>query len=577
MADELSLAQYGEYAYDTGEVWTIEDVLANDKIRWKPIGQEFSEGLSYNTVWIKIPIPKEALAYKDTRVLSITNHLLNRVWVYIVKDKTLLNGAILGDHVRIEQRNIKVSDILWQLPNGWQKASHIYVHIKTDSFLQTHFKIKSVAASIEDQSARYWMLGLFYGAIVIMALYNLFVFSQVKDIRYLYYTSYVFSVGMFHAAMDGLPYFVLSDVYAQRVDRMSVYFVIFANIFGILFVTSFLKIQERIILRGLRTLIYTFLVAFVIEIIEHGHISSLYSMTMSIVSSFTVAYITIRSWIKGSIHARYLALAWIALLISVPIYALTLNGLIPHNVYTLNSLRFGVVLELALLSFSLAHRINLLRQERLDLQRRLSKELGALVQEKTADLEAANKKLQELSETDALTGLKNRAYFDIAIKEEIARAQRNKSTMTVLIADLDHFKNINDTLGHSAGDFCLKHFASVFDSRLTRAIDIACRYGGEEFVAILPETDMEGALKVAEKIREGLENSHIEFEGKPIDLSVSIGVYATTTLHTSSANDWVSKADEALYHAKTRRNQVAYFSESGTLEFSDAPDSEVEN
>lgn len=276
MADRLSLAERGEYALDASNSWSIDEVLGGKTINWRPIGQELSLGLINETAWVKLPIPRQTDKSEDTHVFHFSNHLTNRAWIYLVKDNRLIDGALLGDHVKLASRHIKVAEIMWQLPKDWQNASHIYVQISSDSFLQSHFEIKSAATTIEDQTTRYWLLGLFYGAIGIMALYNLFIYFQVRDIRYLYYTCYVFCAGMFCAIMDGLPYYHLSDMYADRIDRTLIYFVVFTNVFGILYVAKFLEIREPLILRALRTLIYTFLVAIIIEYFERGHLSAAY-------------------------------------------------------------------------------------------------------------------------------------------------------------------------------------------------------------------------------------------------------------------------------------------------------------
>lgn len=570
-ANTLALTEHGHYYVDAQHELTLPHVIQLKESAWRPIRRELSLGLINDTIWVRLPLPPEKQLLKDqSGILALSNPLLNRVSVYLVDGTEPIAATELGDWVTIDRKNIAVADIYWLLPDGWEQATHAYIKIRSDSFFQSYFKILSVPDLVTHHGQRYWFLGLFYGALTIMLFYNLFVFFQVRDIRYLYYTGYVFAVGMFYAVMDGLTYYYLSSYYSLFADRMSVYFLALANIFGLLFVGKFLEIRDKRLLRGMRSQIGIFVVAMLVEMIDQGHFSTRFSMVMTIVTSLTISYVTIRSWLTGVVQARYLALAWIALLVSIPIYCLALMGLIPHNLYTLNSVRIGVVLELALISFSLAHRINILRQERLTLQRRLNKELGALVEERTLELEVANKKLQELSETDSLTQIKNRAFFDRVIEEENARAQRNQDSLAVLLLDLDHFKQVNDEYGHTAGDYCLRHFAKILTEHLTRTTDTACRYGGEEFAAILPHTDIHGALNVAERIRHGVEATTFIFEGEAIPLTVSIGVYALVPTADWNSSDWIVKADKALYFAKTQRNRVAFVDESYETQFASA-------
>lgn len=562
--ETYSLTKYGAYTFDNQHQWQIDHVLNLPHNRWFPIENEFSLGLITETVWLRFPIPTHVkFSIEGEAILELTNPLLNQLDIYLVKNGKVLANARQGDHLSIRDREIKVPDIYWLLPPHWREADQLYIRINTDSFFQSHFIIKDTSNTILEHGKRYWALGLFYGALGIMLLYNLLVFFQVKDIRYLYYSAYVFFIGSFHAVMDGLPYYFLSEYYAQFADRLSVYFVDIANIFALLFVTKFLEISDKRLLHGVRALILVFFLAMAIETLTQGHLSTTFTAVFSTVNAISISYITISAWLRGNEYARYLALAWIVLLISIPVYSLTQLGYLPTNSYTINSVRMGVTVEMALLSFSLAHRINLLRQEKLSLQRRLTQELGSLVAERTKELEAANKKLQELNETDALTQIRNRAYFNRIIVEETARAARTNTPLSILLADLDHFKSFNDQYGHNAGDECLRHFGKILTQQLVRQTDSACRYGGEEFIAILPDTDLEGALQVAERLRTAVENTQLILEGVAVKLTVSIGVYAAIPPNTWNGHDWVNKADKALYFAKTQRNRVAYLNEAG--------------
>jgi len=170
--------------------------------------------------------------------------------------------------------------------------------------------------------------------------------------------------------------------------------------------------------------------------------------------------------------------------------------------------------------------------------------------------------LQRLSYEDALTGLKNRRYFDQLFLHETAVALRNNLPLSLMLMDIDHFKHFNDTHGHEAGDMALKAFASILKSRF-RGSDIVCRYGGEEFVVILPGSDLAGAKERAEELCESARRESVVFEGNSLGhLTVSIGV-ANWPESTDAPGQLLKLADEALYRAKASgRDNVAVFSES---------------
>ncbi len=158
--------------------------------------------------------------------------------------------------------------------------------------------------------------------------------------------------------------------------------------------------------------------------------------------------------------------------------------------------------------------------------------------------------LHRFSYEDALTGLKNRRYFDQLLEHEATVALRKGAPLSLLLLDVDHFKRFNDTHGHEAGDAALKAFASVLGTRF-RGSDVVCRYGGEEFVVILPDSDIEGARERAEQLREAVRNKPVVFEGKNLgSLTLSIGV-ASWPASTDEPQKLLKLADEMLYKAKT--------------------------
>ena len=183
-----------------------------------------------------------------------------------------------------------------------------------------------------------------------------------------------------------------------------------------------------------------------------------------------------------------------------------------------------------------------------------------LIRDVTAEtkLQDKYKVKAEQSITDKLTGLYNRAYFDQYLPSALADFAKKpilEQTMSVIMADIDHFKSVNDTWGHQAGDFILEKVAAIFRSNFRKS-DILCRYGGEEFLAILPSTDLKGAIQAAEKLREAVEAQPCVFNGTTIPVTMSLGL-TQIKIGTESGDEAISRADMALYEAKkTGRNRV---------------------
>jgi two-component system, cell cycle response regulator len=164
-------------------------------------------------------------------------------------------------------------------------------------------------------------------------------------------------------------------------------------------------------------------------------------------------------------------------------------------------------------------------------------------------LQGINDRLQELSMTDPLMEICNRLYFEKRIVYEFQRAERYRTPLALLMLDLDHFKNVNDTYGHLYGDYVLKHTAEVLTASV-RQVDIVARYGGEEIVVACPETDGQQSLIVANRIRRNVDEAVYSHEGVESHVTVSIGVAVCPDANIKTAEELLNKADEALYVAK---------------------------
>jgi diguanylate cyclase (GGDEF)-like protein len=185
----------------------------------------------------------------------------------------------------------------------------------------------------------------------------------------------------------------------------------------------------------------------------------------------------------------------------------------------------------------------LLRQEHEELRRRL------------LELSISNQRAQEAALTDVLTGLYNRRYAMERLTQEWAEAERGRRPLSVLMLDIDHFKEVNDNHGHGVGDAVLRQFADTLRI-FSRAPDVTCRFGGEEFLLIATDTALKGALLLAERIRSSVERKVLAATGTPLHLTVSIGV-AEKSATQANIDQLIKAADDALYRAKQHgRNRV---------------------
>jgi diguanylate cyclase (GGDEF)-like protein len=218
-------------------------------------------------------------------------------------------------------------------------------------------------------------------------------------------------------------------------------------------------------------------------------------------------------------------IAWAVLLSGVLVYMGKTFGWLPHNALTHNAFQIGSLLEMMLLSLALAHRV---------------------------------RELSHQSRTDALTQLVNRRAFDETVEREFDRRRKSQGVIALLVADVDHFKQVNDRHGHAYGDKVLRRIADVL-RECVDGRDLVGRYGGEEFAILFPGLDAPAAAARAEQIRRTVQ----ERVGDHSPVTISIGVAATDDGDIDSPNALFRAADEALYRAKDQgRNRVVGYAEA---------------
>jgi diguanylate cyclase (GGDEF)-like protein len=186
-------------------------------------------------------------------------------------------------------------------------------------------------------------------------------------------------------------------------------------------------------------------------------------------------------------------------------------------------------------------------------------ELETEVKRRTSELVKAKKKLEELATTDGLSGLYNYRYFIQCLELEYKRAIRYQHRLSLLMIDIDYFKDFNDTFGHLCGDFVIKSVSQLLKANV-RGTDVVARYGGDEAAVILIETNQEEALDVARKLKREIDEYPFKWQGQPLDVKVSIGLATSPAVGVQDSYDLLNAADRALYQAKRsgRNSVIAY-------------------
>ena len=404
------------------------------------------------------------------------------------------------------------------LPYRGEKEITIYFKISSDNdTLEAPLFLATERELIKHAGGKSLFHGFYYGLMVIMFVYNFFIYLMVRDRSYLYYTLYVLSaiVAMlfFHGRIisffgDNFGLYRFLNIAAISASFIAV----------ILFARSFLQTKSLAprTHQALTILIGIFLIHLALESFLKNHTLKIMG-GFAFLTSILLLSIGFRFYRKFR-YARYYTHAWLIYLSLILIYALhQFNIYLPYSEY---ALELAGMCEVSLFSFALANRIRL---------------------------------LQHQVERDFLTGLYNKNALQKHLSEKISKTENNASEnpLCMIIIDIDDFKNINDTYGHDEGDRLLKYISLIINEQIREA-DFLTRWGGEEFVIVLSETDEKQAHNAAERIRRAVE-AGAYFADRRITISLGIGFHRKG----ESPRDFFHKTDQALYQAKkSGKNRV---------------------
>lgn len=557
----------------------LEDILPSSKsgAHWQlNTGPTPNFGFGPSVMWFWVPIhnPSDQII---SRFVEIQNPVLDEVILFqVTEDERLLSRQQTGDRFPMSERPVDHYNLILPIQIGPQQTQHLYFKVMTAGSMQLPLTIWDTRYFYKADQIRLLGFGIFFGVLVVMAIYNLFVFSTLQDRVFLYYAGYALSLVLFEFSINGFgnQYF-WSDSPWWREHSVSLFVPILVS-FGALFTRSFmqLKLSNRRLYRLFGVLFHSALACAVLSIFIPYSVSIKVSAFLALPVALLSVAVGLYRWFSGYIPARYFILAYALFLLSVVAYSAGKFGILPENVFTSHAMQLGAMLGSIVSAFALTDRVNRQRmsymtaqKNALNMQKAAKQDLEKTVDERTrtlqntlSQLEDANEKLQSLSFMDGLTGIKNRRYFDEKIAREWSRATRNNAPISLLAIDIDHFKRFNDDYGHLIGDACLRHVAHCIDTLVSRTTDFVARYGGEEFMVILPDTEIEGASHIAEEIRVAIEDNAFLYEGEEYRLTVSVGVSCIKPVHGELYQALVSEADRALYRSKKNgRNCVTVF------------------
>lgn len=528
-------------------------------------------GLGSQAVWIQFPLvnrkPEAARL-----LLEFAQPLLDRIDVVVKRADADDFHVSVGDALQ-PSHVVAHGNFLVPIELAPQESAVVLARIYTKTTLQLPMTLWSYPAFIEANYVELTLYGVFFGLLLTIGLYHLLMYLSIKDRNLLYYALTNLSLLGIFLCLRGVPAILFWPDTAQANDLFLLYSIGCAIFFPCFFTRDVLLIPETrpFIAKALNAVAYAALVLMLIVPWVDYHIIIEPILVLAVMALFINAAAHALRYLDGYPPARYVLFAGVFTIFGLSIAVLEKTGGLPSNTFTIATSYLGVAVMTMLYSFALAYRINMDRELRLEAQeeavaaqqeliasqRKLNEELDQRVHERTKELQIANEQLLHLSTTDALTQLRNRHYFDDAFNKEFSRAFRERTPIAILLLDIDHFKQLNDNYGHQFGDACLRQVGQWIKNIVKRPSDVAARYGGEEFIVLLSNTDLHGAVQVANKIHAAFLKSPVVASGQSAKITVSIGAVSVVPDENSSYESIVKAADELLYKAKENgRNQV---------------------
>ncbi|MEM6704938.1 MAG: diguanylate cyclase [Acidobacteriota bacterium] len=422
---------------------------------------------------------------------------------------------------------------------------------------------------------RYALNGVYTGIVIAVVAYTFFLFLATGTRVYLLYVLYAGSFGLTWISQSGFGFEFFWPSFPNLQEPSQFVPPAMAAFFGAWFAREFLDARRLAPLWNRALAVAQGAVAVAVAM----HFMGLRSPSEALLGALAliIVVLAVPPMVAGlrakSAPARIFVFANGPLLFFVVLYVLGYFGWIAPSFLVIHGAQISSAVEKVLLAFGVAQRINFLKEEkrRADRQRRQSlehevaertqalEEARAELQQSNTALVEANHRLEELSTVDSLTGVANRRQFDAALQLEWARCKRHDAPLTVLLVDIDHFKQFNDSQGHLEGDECLARVARALNEQCRRAGDLVARYGGEEFAVILPVTPKQEAHELALRVRRAVEDLEVSHESSGVSDFVTISVGAATLIPSEERVplDLVGTADRALYEAKRAgRNRV---------------------
>ncbi len=550
-------ASPGDPAHDAA----YPDELPED-FKWTPSrGHDLAFSQARSVYWIRLNLSNNE-SERRLWYLSLNYPLLDEVTFWQGDDPG--DMLVTGDKQPFNSRAVDYRYFLLPLTLASGETLSVTIRIRSSGALNIPLRLETPSELIAGSNHLTLTHGLFYGTVLVLAIFNLLLFFSSRTAYYLHNAFYMGAMGIFLFAMGGFANQYLWPSSPELANTAIPFSLLLCTLAMILFGRSFLEVAQHTLAdKTLRAMIWLCAGFTGLTLVLPYSQAILFNTALGLTTIFILSIIAISRWRQGYQPAKWYVLAWMVMAAGALMYASAAFGYLSDFLARESLMQVVVGGQVILLNYAMVQRWRLLNNKLLEVEQAARSELEYRVHERTAqlrstmrELENANRKLATLSLNDQLTGLYNRRHMDNVLPELCAEARRTGQPLTIALVDADHFKIINDTWGHSFGDTCLQLIADILTRHVKRPRDITIRFGGEEFALLLPGTDTAGAQKVCKALLKDLDTTAVTApDGARASITLSAGI--ASLLPGEDQQELFERADSALYEAKARgRNQT---------------------
>lgn len=582
------------YLVDQTGGMTLRDILTGEH-HWQEVNNNDSVQLGYqkDTIWLHYNLTTYN-TQSHRLYTELATPFLDYVEFFVVQNtpqgQNLLMHSISGDHQELVGNFFGHRFPVFPFDAAQSGDYQIYIRIQSSSALIFPVNFHETESFFATEVRAQAFYGLFFGMMAVLAFYNGYVWFFMRDHAYIYNMAFILSAMLYQSSISGFGSQYLWGQQAFWNDKGYGIGTLATIFFAGRFAVGFIDLRNRLPRLGKATDVVVSLFGLslipVMILPEQQIMPVVYMMELGI-CLYAIFALT-HQCLTGNYWARYLMAGWSVLITGTFFFVASQLGWVKHNlaieyIHAAGLAAGNVMVTSALAArmqrerneknqalkkaLNLAQEVTELTREKEQIAASARDELDRRVDQKTRDLsimleqlKTSNEKLEHATLTDALTGVGNRRYLDNRFPELIKQCQQTRSALGILVIDADHFKHINDEFGHVVGDECLRKIGVILQKFSRRNLDVLVRYGGEEFILLLPATDEGGVLKVAESIRHHIQYASFWHKDQRIPVTVSVGVYCGVPAAHVSGETLLVKADEALYQAKKNgRNRVEIY------------------